>query len=136
MSWVGLVRDLKGPTPAVLRGEKSLPRPAIEREARQLLAAFSLREIQEIAARVRDSWAEHSPSLEAFLARAQDARAAIESRLQELHLPSLPSVDELRRRAAVRFKLTPSLDDIASRARQMLIEAVSMELLRPAAARA
>ncbi len=136
LSWVGLVRDLKGPTPEVLRGEKSLSRPAIEREARQLLAAFSLDDVREIALRVRDSWAEHSPSFDSFLNRAHDARAAVESRLHEIQLPTLPSLEELRRRAAVRFKLTPSLDEIAGRARQMLIEAVSAELLKLAPATA
>jgi stearoyl-CoA desaturase (Delta-9 desaturase) len=136
LSWVGLVSDLKGPTPEVLRGEKSLPRPAVEREARQLLAAFTLDEVREIALRVRDSWAEHSPSFDSFLARAHDARAAVEARLHEIHLPTLPSLEELRRRAASRFKLTPSLDEIATRARQMLIAAVSAELVKLAPARA
>ncbi|MEO8274707.1 MAG: fatty acid desaturase [Thermoanaerobaculia bacterium] len=134
LSWVGLVSDLKGPTPEVLRGEKSLPRPAIEREARQLVQGFSLTEISAIAARVRESWAEHSPHWDAFVTRAHDARAAVEARLHEIHLPSLPSIEELRHRAAERFKLTPSIDEIAGRARQMLIQAISTELLKHAPA--
>lgn len=125
----GWVRDLKGPSAEVLRGEKSLPRPAVEREAHQLLAGFS---IEEITARIRESWAEHSPSLEQIRERAHDARAAIEARLHEIHLPSLPTMDELRSLVRDRFKLTPSLDEIAARARQLMIAAVTVELLKPA----
>ncbi len=130
LSWFGVVSDLKGPTPEVVRGERKISGPAVEREARQLLQGFTIAEIRDIAARVRDSWSEHSPQLDAFLARAQDARSALEARLSEIHLPPLPSLDDLRARVAARFKLTPSLDEIAARARQLLIQAVLVELLR------
>lgn len=128
LSVVGVVSDLKSPSPEVLRGEKALPRPAVEREARTLLESFS---IEEIAARIRESWSEHSPDFEGLRERAHDARAAIEARLHEIHLPHLPTLDELKRHVAARFKLTPSLDEIATRARQLLIQAVSAELLKP-----
>ena len=40
-------------------------------------------------------------------------------------------MDELRSLVRERFKLTPSLDEIAARARQLMIAAVTVELLKP-----
>jgi stearoyl-CoA desaturase (delta-9 desaturase) len=43
-------------------------------------------------------------------------------------LPHLPSIEELKRRASEMALRTPSLDDVAQRAREILAEAVAMRL--------
>ncbi|MCH7684029.1 MAG: hypothetical protein IIB35_10010 [Gemmatimonadetes bacterium] len=49
--------------------------------------------------------------------------------MAEVHLPEMPTLDELRRRAREMYAQSPSLEDIAERARQIILEAVSVELL-------
>jgi hypothetical protein len=46
----------------------------------------------------------------------------------------VPSVDEIRRYAEQHLARTPSLEDIAARARQILLESISVRLLAKAAA--
>ncbi|HSR52420.1 MAG TPA: hypothetical protein VLV83_16455, partial [Acidobacteriota bacterium] len=53
--------------------------------------------------------------------------------LAEIHLPEMPqipSLEEFKRRAEERFAYTPSLDDIAERAYQILLDKVSHHLLQ------
>ena len=52
--------------------------------------------------------------------------------LGELHLPHMPSLDQLRRLAEEKLARTPSLDEIAGRTRQLLLEAVAARLLKEA----
>lgn len=46
----------------------------------------------------------------------------------EVHLPHVPTVDELRERARERFAHTPSLDEIAERSRQLTLQSVSVRV--------
>jgi stearoyl-CoA desaturase (delta-9 desaturase) len=171
LSWTGLVWDLKAPPEEVVRGEKPLPRPVVEKVAHQLAASFSTASISD---RIRDAWREkpslaelraratqaraqaeallariqlpevhfpdvhfpevHFPdvsaaSLEDLRRRAQEARARAEALLREVELPAMPSLDELKRRAREMYAASPSLDDVVERARQILVTAVSNELL-------
>ena len=48
--------------------------------------------------------------------------------MPDLHLPHLPSLDELKRRASEMALRTPSLDEVAQRARVILAEAVASRL--------
>ncbi len=155
MSWVGLVWDLKAPPEAVIRGERPLPRPVVEKVATQLANSFST---EAIGIRIREAWGhgthmaelrerahtarQHAedwlnqvqlpdvsmPDVDALRERATHARKQAESLLSDLHLPELPSFEDIRRRAQESLAHSPSLDDIAERARQILLDMVSVEL--------
>ena len=126
LSWTGVVWDLRAPPDAVIRDERRLPGLVIEKVAHQLAASFSA---QRISAQIRDAWA-HTPALDELLERAQRARTQAEALLlTDVHLPDLPTLDELRHRAQEMFAHSPSLDVIVERARQIILEAVSVELL-------
>ena len=125
LSWVGVVWDLRSPPEAVVRGEHRLGRGVVEKVARQLAATFP---VERISAQVREALA-HTPSLAELQERARTARSQAEAMLAEMHLPALPSTEEVRRRAERMFAETPSVDAIAERARQVLVEAVCFRLL-------
>ena len=62
-----------------------------------------------------------SEQLHAMQAQAQDAIA-------QWHMPTLPSREELAEKAAAMFVKTPSLDAIAARAHDLLIETIHARL--------
>ena len=131
LSWVGVVWDLHEPPKAVIRNEQRLGTKVIEHAAAQLVAGF---QVDRMAAQVREALA-HTPTLNEVQEAWASARRKAETMLADLHLPVIPSVEELHRRAASMFVRTPSLDDIAARARQMLIEAVCARLAESAPSR-
>jgi stearoyl-CoA desaturase (delta-9 desaturase) len=108
LSWVKLVWNLHTPPEEVMLGERRLSRRAIDKVAHKLAGTFSTDSLVEQA---REAWS-HKPHLE----------------LPEIHLPHLPSIEELKRRASEMALRTPSLDDVAQRAREILAEAVAMRL--------
>ena len=104
LSWTGVVWDLRAPPDAVIRDERRLPGLVIEKVAHQLAASFSA---QRISAQIRDAWA-HTPALDELLQRAQRARTQAEALLlTDVHLPDLPTLDELRHRAQEMFAHSP-----------------------------
>ncbi len=127
LSWLRLVWDLKGPPSDVLEGERRLPRRAIEQVAHELAATFP---IERIAEQVRATWSQR-PGLEEIAATAPKAKARLESLLKDVSVPhpQLPSVDDIRRRARSMAPCTPSLEEVAERTREVLIEAVSAHLI-------
>ena len=131
LAWVRLVWDLNEPPQAIVRNEKKLGRGVVEKTARHLAASFP---VDGIAAQVRDAWA-HTPTLAELRERAQTARAQAEAALAELHLPQVPTADELRQRAEQMYASTPSIDEIVARAREIILQAIAAELL-PVAERA
>jgi stearoyl-CoA desaturase (Delta-9 desaturase) len=124
LSWAGVVWDLNESPAEVVRNEKTLGRGAIEKVARQLAARFPA---ERIAAGVREAWA-RMPTLEELRQHARAARSRAVAMLADMHPPHLPSVQELCERAAQMFGAAPSLDDIAARARELILEAVAAEL--------
>ncbi len=127
LSWLGVVWDLRSPPRAVVQGVKPLRPPVIEKVARELALSFS---IETITAEIRAKW-EQMPDLDALRERTRLTRARAEAYLSDWHLPELPSFEELRARALEKYAQSPSLDDIAGRARQILLEALCDELLQP-----
>ncbi|HYD99677.1 MAG TPA: acyl-CoA desaturase [Alphaproteobacteria bacterium] len=111
LSWIGVVWDLHSPPEAVLRGEQRLGRAVVEKVAQQLAATFPVERIAAELAR--------SAPLEELRRRLAAARSTA-----DLHLPALPTLDEVRRHAKARLAATPSLDDIARRTREVLVESV------------
>ena len=132
LSWVGLVRHLKSPPEAVVRNERPLGLKVIEKAATQLAASFH---VDRIAGAVRGalvnspSW----PELHDALTAAQ--RPAVEL-LVHLHVPALPTRQDIRHRAAAMFVRTRSLEDIVDRAHHLVLEAVCARLASPSAAAA
>jgi stearoyl-CoA desaturase (delta-9 desaturase) len=124
LSWVRVVWDLNEPPAEVVRNEKKLGRGVIEKVARQLAASFPA---ERIGAGVREAWA-RTPTLEELRQLARAARSRAAAMLADMHPPHVPSVQELRECAAQMFGAAPSLDDIATRARELILEAVAAEL--------
>jgi stearoyl-CoA desaturase (Delta-9 desaturase) len=128
LSWLGIVWDLQSPPAAVVRGEQRLGRKVIDKVARQLAVGFP---VERIAAQTHEALAE-TPSWSELQSRVRVARCQAEAFLAELHLPHVPSVEEIRRYAGQRLARTPSLDEIAGRTRQILLELISARLLTKA----
>ncbi|MCP8940628.1 fatty acid desaturase [Alsobacter sp. SYSU M60028] len=124
LSWVGVVWDMKSPPEAVLRNEQKLGSRVIEKAAADLVATFN---VESIAAAVAASLpgAHAVAELRERLASAQTRAADV---LAGIHLPHLPTREDLRERAHAMFVRTPSLDDIVERAHHALLDKVGARL--------
>ncbi len=129
MSWVGLVWDIREPPAHVVHGEARLGRKVIERVAEDLVDSYPL---DTIVARVREAWS-HKPTLEELRVEARRRQDEVVAYLHELDLPHVPSMEELRAeiqtRISERYRNSPSLDEIAMRARELLLARLSEGLL-------
>jgi stearoyl-CoA desaturase (Delta-9 desaturase) len=129
MSWVGLVWDIREPPAHVVHGEARLGRKVIERVAEDLVDSYPL---DTIVARVREAWS-HKPSLDELRVEARRRQDEVVAYLHELDLPHVPSLEELRAeiqtRISERYRNSPSLDEIAMRARELLLARLSEGLL-------
>jgi stearoyl-CoA desaturase (delta-9 desaturase) len=114
----------------VIRGQQRLGRKVIDKVARELAVGFP---VERIAAQTHEALAE-TPIWTELQSRVRVARCQAEAFLADLHLPHVPSIEEIRRYADQRLARTPSLDDIAGRTRQILIEAIAARLLTKAEA--
>lgn len=156
LSKLRLVWDLKAPPQAVVDRSQALPPRVIERSAERLAASVP---VDRIVQGLREAYAGtpalpglhlpelHLPTLtlpelrEALAtmqARAGERLSAIQAQAHEAmaqwHVPALPSREELTEKAAAMFVKTPSLDAIAARAHDMLVEAIHARLVAPPAA--
>lgn len=155
MSKVGLVWDLRSPPAALVHKTRRLGRKVVEKVARDLAASFPtdrishqvrerlprMPDLSGVAEAVQTARASVLASLPEMPApadlrrvswweeRAGEARRQVQNRLADLHLPELPSVEEIRATAIETFEDTPSLDEIVERARELILEAVSVRLL-------
>ena len=123
LSWTGLVWDLKLPPHSVMRGERRLGARVIERAAEQLAARFYPERIAHAIAQAlhRDELA----ALQDALARAQHQASEA---LTGLHLPQVPSREDIAARARAHLAKTPSLDDVVDRAHDLLLGAIGARL--------
>jgi stearoyl-CoA desaturase (Delta-9 desaturase) len=123
LSWIGLVWDLKLPPAAVVRNEQRLGSRVIERAAAQLAASFN-------SERIASSIASALPtaSLSSLSARLSAAHTRAAEALAGIHLPQLPTREEILARANEMFVRTPSFDDIVERAHELLLDAVRTRL--------
>jgi stearoyl-CoA desaturase (Delta-9 desaturase) len=147
LSKIGLFWDLRAPPQAVIDRSQALPPRVIERSAERLAASIP---VERAVAAFREAYAAtpaladlHLPSmtladLRGALAdlqhRAGDRFAEMQQQAHDAwaHL-SLPSREELQERAAAMFVKTPSLDAIAARAHDLLIEAMHARLVTASA---
>jgi stearoyl-CoA desaturase (delta-9 desaturase) len=124
LSWIGVVWDLKSPPDAVLRNEQRLGSRVIDRAASDLAATFNIESIS-----VRLVYAlETTPSLSDVRAKLAAAQHKAHEVLAHVHLPHLPTREEIGARASTMFVKTRSLEDTVERAQCMILEAVGTRL--------
>ena len=149
-SWVKVVWDLGEPPADVVANERKLGRAVVEKVAHHLAATFPT---EQIAARLREA-IEHSPALREMREKVAAGQARAEELIAQMHVPQLPSlaasqaragellanvhipqlpqvpsVAEIRARAEAMYAKSPSMDEIVARARELIVHAVSRELL-------
>ena len=126
LSWIGLVWDLKTPPEPVLRNQQRLGAKVINRAAEELAARFNSERIASAIAA-----ALHTPELSALQDTLTRARHRTSDMLKTLHVPHIPSREELVHEAKAMFARTRSLDEIVDRAYELLIASVGARLTAP-----
>jgi stearoyl-CoA desaturase (Delta-9 desaturase) len=120
---LGLVWDLKAPPVELVRNEQYLGARVINRAAAQLAARFNSEWIALAIASALER-----PQVAAL----QSALAATQTRavevLASLHLPHLPTRNEILAQATTMFARTPSIDEIVDRAHGLVLDAIGARL--------
>jgi stearoyl-CoA desaturase (delta-9 desaturase) len=129
LSWLGIVWDLKSPPEAVLRNEQKLGARVIDRAAADLAATFN---VESITAALSHALAT-TPSLAHLHETIASAQHKAHEVLASVHLPHLPTRDDIWARASTMFVKTRSLDEIVERAHRMILDAVCARLTVAAA---
>jgi stearoyl-CoA desaturase (delta-9 desaturase) len=123
LSWMRLVWNLKMPPREVVRNEQRLGARVINRAAAQLAASFNTDWIAgAIAAAIE------RPQLAALQERLAATRERATEVLATVHLPHLPTREEILAKATATLAKTPSLDDIVDRAYSLVLDAVGARL--------
>jgi stearoyl-CoA desaturase (Delta-9 desaturase) len=120
LSWLGIVWDLRMPPRQILRNEQRLGSRVVKRTAEQLAGRFNP---EYIAQAIKSSIHETGLSV-------RDALFMLRHRA--VHLPSMPTREQLLAEAQNMFAKTISMDDIVDRAHDLLVESVSLLLVVPA----
>jgi stearoyl-CoA desaturase (delta-9 desaturase) len=128
LSWCRVVWDLKSPPEAVVRNEQKLGARVIDRAARELAARFNPESIAAAITAAVGSAAGSYPSLASLQERLAATQHRAADVLASLHLPHLPTRQELQAQATAMFARTPSLEDIVDRAHALLLDAVGARL--------
>jgi stearoyl-CoA desaturase (delta-9 desaturase) len=129
LSWLGIVWDLKSPPETVLRNEQKLGARVIDRAAADLAATFN---VESITAALSHALAT-TPSLAHLHETIASAQHKAHEVLASVHLPHLPTRDDIWARASTMFVKTRSLDEIVERAHCMILDAVCARLTVAAA---
>ena len=122
LSWIGIVWDLRSPPEAVLRNEQRLGAKVVNRAAEQLADRFHP---DAIALAIS---ALHGPQLAAVRNKLREAQQHTAEAWANFHVPHMPTREEFRAEAKAMFARTPSLDEIADRAYQLLLASVDKQL--------
>jgi stearoyl-CoA desaturase (delta-9 desaturase) len=120
LSYLGIVWDLKTPPEAVLNNEQQLGARVVDRAAAELVATFN---VDRIAAALHAS-----PALAAVHDRIAAAQHKAADVLASVHLPHVPTREELRAKASSMFAKTRSMEEIVERAHRMILDAVCARL--------
>ena len=120
LSYLGVVWDLKTPPEAVLKNEQQLGARVVDRAAAELVATFN---VDRIAAALHAS-----PALAAVQERVAAAQHKAADVLASVHLPHVPTREELRAKASSMFAKTRSMEEIVERAHRMILDAVCARL--------
>jgi len=123
LSWPGVVWGLRMPPEKVVRNEHGLGAGVINRAAEQLAGHFNS---ARIAGAISSTL--HGPELAAMrdsIVRAHDRTA---DALSGIHLPQMPTREELTAKASAIFARTQSLEEIVDRAYMLLLASVGTYL--------
>jgi stearoyl-CoA desaturase (delta-9 desaturase) len=122
-SWLGLVWQLKVPPDELVRNEQRLGARVVNRAAAQLAARFN----SEWIALAITSALERPQfvALQSKLAATQTRAVEV---LAHLHLPHLPTRNEILAQATTMFARTPSIDEIVDRAHGLVLDAIGAKL--------
>lgn len=123
LACVGVVWDLKSPPQAVRRNQHRLGSLIVERAAAQLAGSFNS---DAIAGAISAALA--GPRLRAIQDRLAEAQHRAADVLATLHLPELPSRQDILARARGMFAETPSIDTIVNRAHAVVLETIGARL--------
>ena len=123
LSWIGVVWDLKKPPAAVLRNEHRLGSRVINRAAAQLAESFYPDRIAVAIGSALDG-----SSLSALREKLSETQQRAANVLASLHLPHLPTRNEVLDRATAMFARTPSVDDIVDQAHAIILDAIGARL--------
>ena len=132
---LGLVHDLKEPPAHVRQGQRKISPEVQERIAGRLAQTFCIDSMmsdlrlrwEAESARGRVAWDDFRQRLSVAIDQAMDDGR---ESLDQLHLPELPSLDELRGKAEAMFARSPAMDEIIARARIQLADALNRNLMR------
>jgi stearoyl-CoA desaturase (delta-9 desaturase) len=111
------------PPREVVRNEQRLGARVINRAAAQLAASFNSDWIAGAIAAALER-----PDLTALQERLAATRERATEVLASLHLPHLPTREEILAKATATLAKTPSLDDIVDRAYGLVLDAVGARL--------
>jgi stearoyl-CoA desaturase (delta-9 desaturase) len=123
LSRIGVVWDLKKPPAAVLRNEHRLASRVINRAAAQLAESFYPDRIAVAIGAALDG-----SSLSALRQKLSETQQRAANVLASLHLPHLPTRNEVLDRATAMFARTPSVDDIVDQAHALILDAIGARL--------
>jgi stearoyl-CoA desaturase (Delta-9 desaturase) len=123
LSWIGIVWDLKTPPVPVLRNQQRLGARVIDRAAAQLAATFNS---ERIALAI--SAAIERPQLSALQERLAATQQRAAEVLASVHLPHLPTRNEILAQATALYARTPSIDEIVDRAHALVLDAIGARL--------
>jgi stearoyl-CoA desaturase (delta-9 desaturase) len=126
---LGVVWKLKRPTPEVVHNRHRLGTRVIGRAALQVANSFNAERIAQAAAAMLGK--SGLTELQQRLRQVQPL-AAFEI-LSELNLPHIPSRSEIVSRARAMLANSPSMEDIAAKAHELLLEAIGARLATLAA---
>ena len=124
LSWLGIVWDLRLPPRVVIKGQHGLGRLVVDKVAEQLAASFP---INQIASEVHEALA-RAPGWAEVKACIASARSQAGTFWGNIDLPEVPTLEEVRRYARERLAQTSSLEDIAVRARERLLELIYLRV--------
>jgi stearoyl-CoA desaturase (Delta-9 desaturase) len=129
LSVVGIVWDLKLPPKAVVRNEHRLGSRIVSRAATQLAASFHPESLAVVVGASLDG-ATLATLREKMIATQQRA-ASVLANLHLLHLPHLPTRNEICGCAMPMFAKTSSIDDIVDMAHMLILDTIGARLLLP-----
>lgn len=111
----GIVHDIKEPPAHILNGQRGIAEPMMDRIAQRVASTFCA---DSISKKVHEK-------LAMLATTAADARAAA---MAELVKAEMPTLDDIRKKAARMFARTDALAEVVERARRFLIQAVNQRL--------
>src|SRR5271165_2824703 len=127
-SWFGLVWKLKSPPREVVENRHRLGTNVIRRAAAQVADSFNAERVANAVAAMLGSG-----GLTRLHARLSQAHSCATDVLHELDLPQVPKMSDVVQRARAMLLHSPSTEDIAARAYQLLLESIGSQLAKLAA---